>query len=162
MFRARLQLHQIHHIDDTDFQIRKMLAENRSRRQNLKRRRISATCHDDIRLGFLIVTRPLPNADAFGAMNHGLLDGQPLRQGMLTGYHDVHVAAAPQAVVEDRQKAIGVGGKIDPHNRSLLVDHMIEKARVLMREAVVILLPDMRCQQNIQRRDLTPPGQFVA
>ena len=39
---------------------------------------------------------------------------------------------------------------------------MIDKAGVLVREAVVILPPHVRAQQVIQRRDRLPPGQVPA
>jgi hypothetical protein len=65
--------------------------------------------------------------------------------------------AAAQAVVERRQQAIGVGRQIAPHDVRLLVDHMVEEARILMREAVVVLLPYMGGEQVVERGDLAPP-----
>ena len=43
----------------------------------------------------------------------------------------------------------------------LLID-VVEKARILVGEAVVILLPDMRGEDVVQRRDLPAPGQLRA
>ena len=37
---------------------------------------------------------------------------------------------------------------------------MVEEAGILVREAVVILLPDVGGEQIVQRGDLPPPGQF--
>ena len=37
---------------------------------------------------------------------------------------------------------------------------MVEEAGILVREAVVVLLPDVRGEQIVQRGDLAPPGQF--
>ena len=37
---------------------------------------------------------------------------------------------------------------------------MFEKARILVREAVVILLPHVGGEQIVQRRDLPASGQF--
>ena len=85
---------------------------------------------------------------------------QPLRQGVLARNHHIDVIPAAQAVIEDRQQAIGVGRQINAHDVGLLVDHVIEESRILMREAVVILLPHVRGEQIIQRRDLPAPGQF--
>jgi hypothetical protein len=79
---------------------------------------------------------------------------QPLRQRVLAGDDDVHVVPAAQAVIEHRQQAVGVGRQIDAHDVGLLVDDMVEEAGVLMREAVVILLPDMGGEQIVQRGDL--------
>jgi hypothetical protein len=39
---------------------------------------------------------------------------------------------------------------------------MVDEARVLMTEAVVVLTPDMRCQKIIQRGDRTTPGNLLA
>jgi len=112
------------------------------------------------RIAALVVAGPLPDTDSFGAWIACGIHVQPLRQRMLAGHHDVDVVAAAQAMIEDRQQAIGVGRQIDPHDIRLLVHDVVEEARILMREAVVILLPDMRGEQIIQRRDIPPPGQF--
>jgi len=55
---------------------------------------------------------------------------------MLASDHDVDVMAAAQAVVHDRQQAVGVRGQIYPHHLGLLVDDVIEETRILVREAV--------------------------
>ena len=39
---------------------------------------------------------------------------------------------------------------------------MVEEARILVRESVVVLLPDMGGQQIVQRRDIASPRQFPA
>jgi hypothetical protein len=74
--------------------------------------------------------------------------------------YDVDVVAAAQAVVHHRQQAVGIGGKVDAHDLGLLVHHMVDETWILMREAVVILAPDMRGQQVVQRGDLPPPRQM--
>ena len=85
---------------------------------------------------------------------------QPLRKGVFAGHHHVDVMSAAQAVIEDRQQAIGIGRQIHPNDVGFLVDHVIEESRVLVRETVVILLPDVGRQQIVQRRDFPAPGQF--
>jgi hypothetical protein len=79
---------------------------------------------------------------------------------VFAGHHHVDVMPAAQAVIEDRQQTIGVGRQVNAHDIGLLVDHVVEKTGILVREAVVILLPDVGGQQIIQRRDLPAPGQF--
>ena len=86
--------------------------------------------------------------------------GQPLRQGVFAGHHHVDVMPAAQAVIEDRQQTIGVGRQVNAHDVGLLVDDVVEEAGILVREAVVILLPDVGGEQIVQRRDLPAPGQF--
>ena len=93
-------------------------------------------------------------------MDDGLLHGQPLRQRVLARDDHVDVVPAAQAVVEHRQEAVGVRRKINSYDVRLLVDHMIEEAGVLMGEAIMVLLPDMRRQEVVQGRDLAPPRQF--
>ena len=69
---------------------------------------------------------------------------------MLAGDDDIHVVPTAQAMVEHRQKAIGVRRQINPYDIRLLVDHVIEEAGVLMGETIVILLPDVRGEQVVE------------
>ena len=88
--------------------------------------------------------------------------GQPLGQRVFSRNHHVHIMPAAQAVIEDRQQAVGVGRKINAHDIGLLVDDVVEETGILVREAVVILLPDVGGEQIVQRGDLPAPGQFQA
>ena len=81
--------------------------------------------------------------------------------GVLAGDDHVDVVAAAQAVVGDRQQAVGVRRQVDPHDVGLLVDDVVEEAGVLVGEAVVVLLPDVRGEQVVQRRDLPAPRELV-
>ncbi len=146
----RLQLHQIHNIDHPDFQFGQMLAQDGNGGQNLQRRCVSATGHHYVRFGgSLVVAGPLPDANSLCAMHHRLVHGQPLREGVFARHHDVDVIPAAQAVIENRQQAVGVGRKVNPHDVRFLVDDMVEKTRILMRESVVVLLPDVRGEQIV-------------
>jgi len=80
---------------------------------------------------------------------------------VLPGDDHVHVVAAPQAVVCDRQEAVRVRWQVDADDIGLLVDHVVEKARILVREAVMVLLPDVGSQEIVQRRDLSTPWQLL-
>ncbi len=64
-------------------------------------------------------------------------------------------------MIEYRQKTIRIWWQIASDDARLLVDHMVEKTWILMREAVVVLLPDVRRQKKIQRRDWPSPRQFL-
>jgi len=81
---------------------------------------------------------------------------------VLSCNHHVDVIPAAQAVIEDRQQAVGVRGKVTAHEIGCLVDDVVKKSWVLMGEAVVILLPHMRGQEEVQRRDIASPGQLIA
>ena len=67
---------------------------------------------------------------------------------------------AAQAMIHDREQAVGVGRKVDAHHLRLLVDDVVDEAGVLVREAVVVLPPDVGGQQVVQRGDAPPPGQL--
>ena len=87
---------------------------------------------------------------------------QPLRRRLLAGDDDVDVVAAAQAVVGDREQAVGVGRQVDADDLGLLVDDVVDEAGVLVAEAVVVLPPDVAGQQVVQRGDRPPPGNLVA
>jgi hypothetical protein len=53
------------------------------------------------------------------------------------------VAICTSTVIEDRQKAVGVWRQIDTHDIGFLVHDVVNKTGILVREAIVILLPDM-------------------
>ena len=157
---AGLQPHEIDDVDHADFQIGQMLTQDRHGSQDLQRGRVAAAGHHHVRFAALIVAGPLPDADSFGAMHNRLFHGQPLRQCMFAGHDHVHIVPAAQTVIENRQQAVGIGRQVDPHDIGLLVDDVVKEAWILVREAVVILLPDMGGEQIIQRGDRPPPGQF--
>ena len=87
--------------------------------------------------------------DALSAMHHGCLHAQPLWERVLARHHDVDIVAAAQAVIEDRQQAIRVRRQVHAHDIGFFVDHVIEKAGILMRETIVVLLPDVRRKQIV-------------
>jgi hypothetical protein len=66
-----------------------------------------------------------------------------LRSRLLAGDNDINVIAAAQAVVGDREQAIGIGRQIHANDLGLLVDDVVNEARVLVAEAVMVLPPDM-------------------
>jgi hypothetical protein len=76
-------------------------------------------------------------------VQHRLIHGQPLRLRLLAGHDHVHVVVGAQAVVERAQQGVGVRRQVDADHLRLLVDHVVDEARVLMREAVVVLAPDV-------------------
>ena len=84
-----------------------------------------------------------------------------IERRLLAGDDHVDVIARAQAVVGDRQQAVGVGREVDAHDLRLLVDDVIDEARVLMREAVVVLTPYVRGEQIVERRDRAPPGDLA-
>ena len=95
-------------------------------------------------------------------MLDGLVHRQPLRRRLLAGDDDVDVVAAAEAVVGDREQAVGVGRQVDADHLRLLVDDVVDEAGVLVAEAVVVLPPDVRAEEVVERGDRPPPGDVVA
>ena len=77
-------------------------------------------------------------------MRNRLVHGEPLRRRLLAGDNQIDVVAAAQAVVGDREQRVRIGRQIDAHHVGLLVQQVIDEARILVREAVVILPPHQR------------------
>ena len=137
-----------------------MLAQDGDGGQRLQRGHVAAAGHDHVGRDGLVVAGPLPDADALGAMLDGGVHRQPLRRRVLARDHDVDVMAAAQAVVHHRQQAVGIRRQVDAHDIGLLVHDVVDEAGILVGEAVVILAPDVRGQQVVQRGDLAPPRQL--
>jgi hypothetical protein len=66
---------------------------------------------------------------------------------------------AAQAVIGHRQEAVGVGGEIDADGVSFFVDGVVDEARVLMRQAIVILSPHVGSEEVVEGGQLSAPGQ---
>lgn len=60
-----------------------------------------------------------------------------------------------------RQETVGVWRQIYAYNFGLLRRHVVEKTRILVCKAVVILSPHVRSQENVQRRQLVAPRNLV-
>ena len=95
-------------------------------------------------------------------MLHGLIHRQPLRRGLLAGDDHVDVVPAAQAVVGDREQAVGVGRQVDADHLRLLVDDVVDEAGVLVAESVMVLPPDVRAEEVVERGDRPAPGDVVA
>lgn len=65
--RFRLQLKKIHHINNPNFQLQRLLVQNRHCCQCL---RITGTCHNDIRFTVLIITCLVNDRQSFGTQFH--------------------------------------------------------------------------------------------
>jgi len=60
---------------------------------------------------------------------------------MLSRDDDVDVVAAAQTMIHDRQQTVAVRRQIDADDFGLLIGDVIEKAGILVCEAIVILAP---------------------
>ena len=141
VFRIWLQPHKVNDVNDPDFEIGQMLVKDGNGGERFQRGDITAAGHHHVRIGALIVTRPLPDADTLCAVGNRSGHGQPLRRGMFPCNDHVDVMATPQAVIHHGEEAVRIRRQINPHHPSLFVDDMINEAGVLMRESIVILSP---------------------
>ena len=103
----------------------------------------------------------MPDTRANRAVADGRLHIEPLPFGLLAGNDQVDVVAAAKAVVGDREQTVRIRRQINADDIGLLARDMIDEAGVLMGEAIVILPPDMRGEQIIQRCDgFAPRDRF--
>jgi len=108
------------------------------------------------------VAGPVPDARPGGAVAHRGVHVEPLPLGLLAGDDDVDEVAAAQAVVGHRQQAVGVGRQVDAHHVRLLVGDVVDEAGVLVRQAVVVLAPDVRGEQVVERGHRRTPRDVPA
>ena len=64
-------------------------------------------------------------------------------------------------MIGDRQQRIGIGRQVDRATDGPLVGDQIDEAGILVREAVVVLTPDRRRQQDVLGRDRRTPRHLV-
>lgn len=158
MLGVRLESHQVDHVDQAHLQLREVLAQQFDGGQRLQGGHVSAAGEHHVRLGAAVVAGPLPDAQATAGVLDRLGHRQPVRRRLLTGHHHVDVVPAAQAVVHRGEQRVRVRWQIDPHHLGLLVDDVVDEARVLVGEAVVVLPPDVAGEQVVQRGDRLPPG----
>src|SRR6516162_2977494 len=122
---------------------------------------VAAAGHHHIRLTASVIAGPFPDADAGGAVFDRLIHRQPNWGRLLARDDKVHVVAAAETVVCYAEEAVGVRREIDADNLGLFIDHMVDEPRVLVTEAVVVLPPDMRTEQVVERGDRAAPSDVA-
>ena len=80
---------------------------------------------------------------------------------LLVGDDHIDIVAASQTVIGNRQQAVRIGRQIDARHARTLVGDDIQKAGILVCEAVVILPPDSRGNQQVEGSDIRAPGQLT-
>src|SRR6202030_1891578 len=103
----------------------------------------------------------IPDADACGAVFDGLVHSQPNRGWLLARDDDIHVVAATEAMVSNAKEAVGVRREVDADDLGLFVDNMVDEPRILVTEAIVVLAPDMRPEQVVERSNRATPDTVV-
>ena len=138
-----------------------MLAQQRRGGDRLERRDVPRARQHDVGLGAIVVRRPFPDPEPTRAVRDRVLHVQVVQRRLLAGDDHVDVVAGAQAVIGDRQQRVGVRRQVDADDLGLLVDDVVDEPRVLMGEAVVVLAPDVRGEQVVQRRDRAPPRDLT-
>ncbi len=102
---------------------------------------------------------PFPDPGPPGAVRACLVEGEPVEAGLLPGDDHVDVVTAAQHVIGGGQQSVGVRRHVDPDDLGTLVEDVVDEAGVLVREAVVVLTPDVRGEEVVQRGDGCAPVQ---
>src|SRR5271157_4297056 len=150
MFRAGLKFEKIDDVDEADLQVGELLPKQHRCGQRFLRRYIPRGGEDDIRLATLVVPRPVPNADALGAVLNGGIHIEVLKMQLLVGDDYINIVLTPEAVIGYRQEAVHIGRKVNPSDGRALVEDNVQEAGILVRETVVILAPNRGCDQEVQ------------
>src|SRR5262249_4047835 len=129
----------VHH---ANAKVRLVLAEKRNGCKGLERRDVTGTSHDYVGRA-IVVAGPLPYAESRGAVQNRRVDLKPIRRWLLSRDDEVDVVAAAEAVIGNRQQCISIRRKIDADDIGFLIGYVIDKAGVLVGEAVVVLAPNV-------------------
>src|SRR5215207_661692 len=152
--------HQVYDVDDADLELWSVLAQPVRRSDGLQGRDVAGAGQHDVGLiAFGYIARPLPNGGAAGGVLYGRVHIEPLELGLLVYGDEVDVVAATEAVVGDREEGVGVGGQVDAGYSAPLREHHVDEARPLVGEAVVVVAPGGRGQEDVERSDGLPPGE---
>ena len=81
---------------------------------------------------------------------------------MLGSHNRIHIVLALDAVIKAGQQAVGVGRQIHAYHVCLLICDVIQESGILMGKSVVILLPYIGSQDEVQGRDRLSPGKLIA
>ena len=156
------ELEEVDDVDEADLQVREELAQHDDGRERFLRRDVAGAGHHDVGLDAFIVARLPPDADALRAVGDGLVHVHVLQVLLLVADDDVDVVRALEAVVGDAEQRVDVGREVDAADVGALVHDDVEETGVLVREAVVVLPPDGRRDQQVERRDRRAPRELVA
>src|ERR1700761_2005483 len=119
MFCAGLELEQINNVDESDLQIGEFFSQQCCRSQRFLCWDIARRSKHKIWFSALIITGPIPNTDALGAMSDSGINIQELQMFLLVGDNYIDVVLRAQAVICNREQTIGVRWQIDArHGRT--------------------------------------------
>ena len=108
VFGLRHEAEKIHNIDESDLQIGEVLLQDCDRRKGLHRRDVAGASHHGVGLFTVVAGRPVPDADALGAVGDCIFHGEVLQMLLLIRDDDVHVIPRPKAVIRHTEQAVCV------------------------------------------------------
>src|SRR4051812_44327499 len=162
MLGRRLQLEQIDDIDEPNLQIHEFFAQKGGSRESFLGGYISGGCDDYVWLPSLVITGPIPDSDPFRAMRDRRVHIQILQVLLFVADDHVHIVLTSQAVIGNRQQAVHVGWQIDARDIRTFIYDNVEKSRILVGKAIMVLAPDRRGNQQVQRSNGITPREVIA
>jgi hypothetical protein len=121
VFGVGLQSHQVHHVDHPDLEFRKVGAQQVGGGQDLQGGDVTGAREYHVR--FVVAgASPWQDAQPADAVRDRLIHPQIGERGLFAGDYHVHVVAAAQAMIGDRQQCVGVRRQVHPDDLGLLVD----------------------------------------
>ena len=160
MLGLRLQAHQVDDVDNAHPELREVLAQERRCGERLERRDLARAAEHDVGLTRFVRARPVPDPDPARAVADRVVHRQVVEGRLLAGDDDVDVVATAETVVGDGEQRVRVRRQVDADELGLLVDHVVDEAGILVREAVVVLTPHVRREEVVERGDGPPPGDL--
>jgi len=152
---------EIDDVDDPHVQLGRVLAQEGGRRHRLQRRHVAGAGENHV--GIVRTSgRPFPHRRAAGAVVARRRQIEPLQLRLLVDDDEVHVVAAAQAVIGDREQTVGVGREVDAGDLALLADDGVDESRSLVREPVVVVAPAGGSEEDVERRDRRSPLELAA
>ncbi len=91
VFRLRFHFKKINDINETDFKTGEVLPQKSGRCQGFRSGDVAGAGHHHVGFTPLIVTGPIPDADALGAVLNGFFHAQVLKMRLLIGNDDIYI-----------------------------------------------------------------------
>jgi len=121
VFRAWLQLEQVNHVNESNFQVRESFPEQCRRGQCFLGGNIAGSSKNNIGFLAFIITGPIPDTDTLGAVRNGSFNIQVLQMLLLVRDDDVDVVFRAQAMICYGQQTVGIRRQIDARDRGAFV-----------------------------------------
>jgi len=99
MIDFRDELEEIDDVDESDLEVWEEFAEEGDGGEGLVCWDVAAGCEDDIGILTLVVTRPVPDSDTFGAVLDGFFHVEELEMVLFICYNDIDIVDALETVV---------------------------------------------------------------